>query len=1400
MKNHEHILFAGRNLEYLKDIRKELESQFIVHFVQDVNEVKNILANELLLSFMIIDIDDFDENFDIAHFMKKYLRLASLPIFVLGKDDVHLEKRCFEMGGTDYLKKPIQKEELLQRIRSVHRIYKSHIYNNLFERDILTDVYNKDFFLSEAQYILNQNPQKEYDLVCFDIDRFKVINDLYGTSGGDKLLQYVAKIYLDFSIKNDWIMGRLHSDVFVILMEREGLRYEELIHLFDHKIETLGIKVVLSFGIYPITDKTLPVSVMCDRAMMTAKSMKGNYQTSYKIYQESLRQNIIEQQTMINEMESALSQGQFVPFYQPKYNIETGSVIGFEALVRWLHPTRGIIPPNEFIPLFEANGFISQVDFYMWEEVCKDLRDLMNQGYQVLPVSINVSRVELYMNIEEHLIVLLEKYQVPVSLLRLEITETAYTQDPKQLIEVVERLRKRGFRILMDDFGSGYSSLNMLKEVPVDVLKIDLKFLKDLQTSGKSEKILESVVIMARKLDLFVIAEGVETKKQIDFLKSIGCLRAQGYYYSRPVDQQTMFGIYADEHILKGDQKDRIESIVNVEDLLHQMYRVNDVEWYRSAFLKLDAQIFEYDFKTDSMKYYDSRISPTQGRLNKIEIPNYTRRIQEGYHIHPHDVHIALDLLSGRQEVKCRFRAHPYFSHEGYQWYEAVSHTVYDEKHKAIAAIGVIRDITNEKLNEIVLNALLTIDAQKGVHLSIHQIYKDIAQGLCFDMAYAVIRNQDLAQIEVYYQDNQSLHIPSQINELTNQEKMTIQQDYKKNQGVICLTSQDQFHLFTRDYIYGDIHSMCCIPIIKNHEYIGDIVFVNTRVRYLTENEKAVFIEVSKYIHAFISTQYYAQELKGKNELYQTIMDNSFGGILLVEVVQHQIQPKIANVGFYQLYGIDKNIQEISVLDLFEKESQIQVLEAIKTTISKGCIQDGTYQGVRADGLHLTLEVRMQYLSQDKPTVVMTFNDISERISHIQELKVSEMRYRLAFEQTSMRLWDYNIKTKQLYRSKKIQDEDGFAQLVDNVPEYFIENDIVHLDYQEGYLEFYKKVSKGIDCDYLFKSLRKDGVYKWLHISYQVVFDEFGKPDHAIGVGEDVNEVYENKLKIQREQYYESLFHRSRIYYDINLSQNSIIFNEEKNIFQNVNDYSYTTFLEMVIENVVDKKDANRFKKEFNIEKLKKDYRDGLTFISNEFELGVDEKRWYEVDINLYSPVDSQDICAFATIRDIDEKKRYELSLEFKVRHDELTGLYTRQVIRNYVENVAHYKSIAMLMIDVDNFKLINDTFGHAYGDETLKNIADVLQRVVDDRGIVGRMGGDEFIIIVDHFENSQDVVNMAQRINDNIHLSYFVKNQKYDLSCSIGIAYSKEGPHHFDTLYQKADENQYRMKRYRKK
>lgn len=1401
-----HLLIAGKNKELLKELGDALTDDFLVLYCDQIKKAKEILKTTLSLSFMIVDIDDFDETFEIAHYVKKYPRLATLPVFVLGKADANLESKCFQLGGTDYIKKPYQIEKIVNRVKSVYHIYAHNIYRDYFEKDILTNVYNKEYFLSEVEYILQENPDKKYDLICFDIDRFKLINDLYGTAGGDRLLQYIAKVYSDICMQYHWIIGRLHNDVFVILMERGSMSYEELTTAVSRQLESVSVnvKIVLSFGIYPITDCHLSASVMCDRALMTSKSIKGNYETTYKIYQDVLRQNIMDEQTIINEMENALVNHEFVPYYQPKYNIETGSIIGFEALVRWIHPQKGIIPPNQFIPLFESNGFISQVDFCIWEQVCQDLRRLLDKGYYVMPISVNVSRIELYLNIKEKLLYLLDKYNVPIELLRLEITETAYTNNPEQLIEVVDKLRKQGFSILMDDFGSGYSSLNMLKEVPVDVLKIDLNFLQDLQTSGKSEKILESVLIMSRKLSLSVIAEGVETKEQIDFLRSIGCLRAQGYYYSRPVTRQMMFEIYEDQSIAKGDTKDEIERLINIDDVLNNIHKVDDIEWYRSAILRLDAQIFEFDFITGSMRYYDSRLSPQTGELSKIEVPNYLQRIQDGYHIHPDDVEKVMYILSGHSDTKESIRAKPYFSDESYQWYSVITHTIYNDYNQSIIAVGVMRNISEYKLNEVSLFALSHMDTHDKPQISINEVWQHIGQEMFFDRIYSTIRYEQPTHLYMHYQHDYQLETPT-YHPLTTQQQQQLMSCYQQNGGIIILQKdeieQNQECSALKEYFLNGSYTIVCLPILRQGEYVGETVLVCHEKRNLTESERNVLIEIGKYINSYMDSYFFSIQLQEKNALYNAVVENMYSSILMLEVTPDMQTLIYANKAFYQLYGYDDDlhIPDLDVMELLVAEDRQKVIDALLDSIHTKEIRTCLYRGTHRDGHILSLEMRTKHLEQSlegKHVVLVIIDDRSAQIHHQQETRLSEMKYKLAFEQTHRRLWDYNIKTKQLYRSKAVQEDTGTPELIENVPEYFVENNYIHPDYHQGYLDFYRKISQGEDCDYLFKALHKDGVYKWMHITYHVLFDEYGQPDHAIGFGEDVNEVYANKIRIQQEQYYEAIMYGSRLYYDINLSENSIVYNDHRNLLEDVNEFTYTHFLEYITEKVVSPNDHQKFLHEFSRKQLMHLFKEGKTLLSREYELGTEEKRWYEIDINLYTPIDSTDICAFITTRDIDERKRYELSLEFNVKHDDLTGVYTRNAIQKYVESIIKQKPIAVMMIDVNEFKLINDTFGHTYGDDTLRNIADVLLQVVNNRGVVGRMGGDEFIVVIDDFKDRQEIINMAKRINDSIHLTYVVNQEKHTLSCSIGIACSDDINNSFKRLYRQADENLYNMKK----
>ena len=403
--------------------------------------------------------------------------------------------------------------------------------------DELTGIYNKQAFYAKTKEMLLDNPDKNFDLLRINIERFKVLNDLFGESTGDKLLRYIGKFLKEINLPL-CVSGRLYADNFVVCYEAGKGDSRRMINTLQMVADSFAInnRTILSFGLYRIDDKTLPVSVMCDRANMALWKAKGNFKNPYCEYDEKMRQQVLKEQKIINAMERAIQNKEFTLYLQPKYDIEKGTIIGAEALVRWISLENGFISPGDFIPVFENNGFVYEVDKFIWEESCRYLRKWLDEGREVHPISVNVSRIDLYTpKLVQHLVNLREKYQLPSQYLELEITESAYTEDPEQIITITRQLREAGFVILMDDFGTGYSSLNMLKDIQIDVLKLDMGFLKSSDHSAKGGNILTAILKMAESLKMQTIAEGVETKEQVEFLKSIGCRYVQGFYYSKPL-------------------------------------------------------------------------------------------------------------------------------------------------------------------------------------------------------------------------------------------------------------------------------------------------------------------------------------------------------------------------------------------------------------------------------------------------------------------------------------------------------------------------------------------------------------------------------------------------------------------------------------------------------------------------------------------------------------------------------------------------------------------------------------------------------------------------------------------------------------------------------------------------
>lgn len=439
--------------------------------------------------------------------------------------------------------------------------------------DAATGLLSKEAFFDEAAAYLRHSGARDVSIVCFDVDHFKLFNDLHGLDCGDELLRYLGRaLALRFSPDEAQPLARLAADTFALCAT--GIRPEcvERI-LVDISSECPnGIDAIVRAGVYRIEDPASPVSIMCDRAVIALRTVKGSYFDRVALYDPGMREALVLEREVVAGIESALREDRIELFLQPKCNIRTGKIVGAEALARWRHPERGIVAPGEFIPLIERNGLVCSLDLRVWEKTAAWIRGLIDEGVQPVPVSVNVSRADIYLvDVAAELHALVERYGIDPSLIEVEITESAYSERPDRIVAAFDALAERGFTVLMDDFGSGYSSLNMLKDINVDVLKIDMRFLD--RDDRRSKDIMESVIRMARWLDLPVIAEGVETREQVNFLLDVGCSYAQGYYYARPMEAAAFEALLTDGSKVQHEQcalQDARRPILDFRDLLHE--------------------------------------------------------------------------------------------------------------------------------------------------------------------------------------------------------------------------------------------------------------------------------------------------------------------------------------------------------------------------------------------------------------------------------------------------------------------------------------------------------------------------------------------------------------------------------------------------------------------------------------------------------------------------------------------------------------------------------------------------------------------------------------------------------------------------------------------------------------
>ena len=535
-------------------LKSAFKGEYRVLSANNGMEALSILERNPDISIVLTDLFmPIMNGFELLKEVKSNPLLCNIPfVVVTSSDDVDNQIKAFDYGAYDVLIKPLNTTLVIHRVHNIMtalasngvsvdtaEMYKQQISHEII--DEISGVYTKKTFIEETKKLLHSNPDKKYYLLRFDVDGFKLLNDVCGPDEGDRLLNWIG-IECSNMAEPGVVYGRWEADHFVVCMDKECFSRQQIISLVSREFafDNSLFSVSLRLGIYIIDNIEEDIRIMADRALVALRSIKGNYSFHHAFFSASMMNRLTREQDIASRCEKALDRNEFVVYLQPQYNYSTGELHGAEALVRWCQDGE-LISPGEFIPIFEKNGFITKLDKFVWNKVCELQRQWLDEGINIMPISVNVSRVDVGGSyLLNHFEELISFHNLPKNCLRLEITESAYMNDPSNLVKNVKQLQDAGFSVEMDDFGSGYSSLNTLKDVPVDMLKLDMKFLEktddvDFEQGDRSGSILSSVVRMSNWLKLPIIAEGVETKTQADYLKSIGCVYMQGYYFDRPM-------------------------------------------------------------------------------------------------------------------------------------------------------------------------------------------------------------------------------------------------------------------------------------------------------------------------------------------------------------------------------------------------------------------------------------------------------------------------------------------------------------------------------------------------------------------------------------------------------------------------------------------------------------------------------------------------------------------------------------------------------------------------------------------------------------------------------------------------------------------------------------------------
>ena len=519
-----------------------LQEEYNVYEAENgLEAVERLEENPNFYQLILLDLNMSKlDGYGVLRIMKERGWIKEIPVIIISTELGIASK----LGAVDFLSKPFDREIVRTRIRNVLAIYERYVL------DSLTGGLNyKGFIRQVGNFFQSERNRTDYEILFFDIKNFKAINELLGIVNGDKVLRHFYQELCHSECK-PLSVARIESDHFVCLAKRQDDNYAYMDDLCNQNFLQNGklFQVQAQCGVFHIQDKEMAVSGMIDRARLAESNVNGEYKKPYMVYTPAMKKAYIDYTELTAALAHGFAHGEFKIYYQPIVNAKDGEIVSAEALVRWDHPEKGLIPPGVFIPILEKNGDISKLDSYVVKCVQKFQHKCKKEGLNRVPISVNLSGVDFYdEEMMQRIMDCIQAGTIQEQQVRFEITETSYMAMDARCLRYIKKMRKQGVEILVDDFGTGYSSLGLLHNCDIDILKIDMTFVRQMGTNPKAKVILRSIIDMAHQLGLRSVAEGVETREQLEFLQECGCDYAQGYYFSRPVPEEEFVTMLTEE-------------------------------------------------------------------------------------------------------------------------------------------------------------------------------------------------------------------------------------------------------------------------------------------------------------------------------------------------------------------------------------------------------------------------------------------------------------------------------------------------------------------------------------------------------------------------------------------------------------------------------------------------------------------------------------------------------------------------------------------------------------------------------------------------------------------------------------------------------------------------------------